>query len=389
MKYDKVITFLISLYCLLLPFEEILAFSFGSLNKIVGILIILYVIIQYRNNLYLKNSSIRLCIWIIYLVISIIWSASISWWKYFFQLYFVQSVFFCTILFIPKGKVNIKLIKHSIILAGFIAASILIFLPNTSVLTDEGRRTIVLFGNTFDPNLLAAILIISIYVSLSVLYGIKLFSQRILIFIVVGIIATGLLLTGSRGALIAFVVSFIMYLFFKTKDRNQRRKSILIFIASIGVLFILLSVLPENLISSRYSINNILGLNEYTAGAHNRYTIWQHSLELFISKPILGYGCGNFFPALGTVYREAASHNMYILLLVEGGLVGFLLFFSFMFRIFKELMIEKNIDHIIILIAMLILALSLDSITYKYFWFVLIYFQIDYDEKCISDDNDK
>ena len=56
-----------------------------------------------------------------------------------------------------------------------------------------------------------------------------------------------------------------------------------------------------------------------------------------MKSPIIGYGSGNFFSAIATVYKECASHNMYILLLVEEGLVGLLIFGCGLFGIFKQL----------------------------------------------------
>ena len=48
-RKDFFLNFLLQLYCILLPFEEALAGSFGSVVKLVGVLIIGYILIVYRK----------------------------------------------------------------------------------------------------------------------------------------------------------------------------------------------------------------------------------------------------------------------------------------------------------------------------------------------------
>lgn len=136
----------------------------------------------------------------------------------------------------------------------------------------------------------------------------------------------------------------------------------------------MVAILPTDLIESRFSRETILGLNERELGSHNRYDIWLAACELFTKSPIWGFGCGNFINSIALIYsRQCAAHNMYILLLIEGGLIGFSLFAKYVYSIWKSLMRYCDYLTISLLSATLLMSLSLDALPYKFFWITLIY----------------
>lgn len=372
MKKDNIATFLLCIYCLLLPFEEAFASSIGSINRIVSIVLIIYVLIVYNKHFRIDKTYIPLVVWFFYMLISIIWSSSFDWWLYFIQKYLFLIAFVLFVDFIPVKKINIKLVKWSMIFAGIIASLLLFFLPTASSYSDEGRRTIILLGSTIDPNILASIILLGVHLSLEFFFNKQ--CRLLLTILIFGVQLLGVLYTGSRGALIAFVIgTLIEFLYRFGGERKQRGKNFRILILGATLLAGIVLILPENLTEARFSKETLLGLNELSLGSHNRYTIWQHGLELFVKKPIFGYGCGNFFSAIETVYIQCASHNLYVLLLVEGGIIGFIIFTAFIVRLLKEQISIKNFTMIGLLFTVLAMGLSLDSLIYKYFWVAVIY----------------
>ena len=141
--------------------------------------------------------------------------------------------------------------------------------------------------------------------------------------------------------------------------------------------YLALTILPEELISNRFNLNILFGQNELASHSHSRYKIWGYAIQLIVNRPFFGYGLGNFFSAIDTVYKTCASHNMYILLLVEGGISGFIAFFNPLVSLWIKTKKSKNIGNVMLLTSILILAVSLDSITYKYFWIGYLYIYLN------------
>lgn len=371
-QYNITLSVLMFLYCAALPFEEALASSLGSVLRLIGIAIIGYCILMYSRESIKPETFAFLMpflIWLFWAGFSILWSDDFSWWAYFFGIYFVQVVFLAVVLFYSE-HIDIKYIKNGLIVGAFIAATLLIFMQSDAVLTEEGRRTLIILGKEFDPNIVASIIILGLFANIDKIFC-KVRNRKIYVLLTV-YLAIGMLYTGSRGALISFVAGFAIQILLELKKQKTRSIAILMLgVCFIGVI-VALAVLPEELVLSRFSKETIFGINELKNGEHNRYTIWGYAIELIKKSPVIGYGCGNFFSAIAKVYKQTASHNMYILVMLEEGIIGF----SVLLFGIGKLLINTYKRQLYSIFAMLfsicVMALTLDSITYKYFWVAII-----------------
>ncbi len=371
-KFDIVLSTLLFLYCVALPFEEALASSFGSVLRFLGVLIIGYsvcIYCRYRIRIYTLRFLIPFALWMLLALISVLWSEDISWWIYFVQIYLFQFIFVVFVIAYNQ-RVNIKFLENGLIIGSILASSILIFFPQVSQLTRDGRRTVVVFGQNLDPNIVACIIMLGLFACLRRIFEYKtkgILSKVLIIYLVIG-----MLFTGSRGALISFVVGLAVLVFLEMRDRGSRARVLLLIIIVAITAIVAIYYIPEELLMSRFSSENLLGINEYTDGAHNRYTIWFHSLKLFVDSPVIGYGCGNFFSAIEKVYRECASHNMYVLVAVEEGLIGLCTFGIGFLCIFRGLYKRRLYTMFAMFTSICVMAMTLDTITYKYFWVSLM-----------------
>lgn len=370
----KLISLLFVIYCTLMPFEEALAFGFGSALKIVGIALIGSSLFFYMGRKPSRTIS-PLLMWLLFMLVSVLWTTSTYYWNAFVTIYAGQVALLIAMEVVDIRDFKFKWIDFGLILTGCVASYVLIKFPSTSMLTEEGRRTIMLNGTTLDPNIVAATIILGLHIATNFFLNSVTVIERIVFAGMAMFMLYGILLTGSRGALIAFVMSFGLKIFYEGRlNSTARKKSIkLILLAIIGFL-IMVSILPEELIESRFSKETILGLNEREQGSHNRYDIWLAATDLFVMSPIWGYGCGNFINSIALVYsRQCAAHNICVLLLIEGGLFGFFLFAKYVFSMWKSLMKNKEYLTVSILAATLIMSMSLDALPYKFFWITLIY----------------
>lgn len=373
----SIISFLFIVYCIFMPFEEAISFGFGSILKIVGIILIGVSILFYIKRKP-SRTVLPLFYWLLWMLFSVLWVTSSHYWNAFIIIYIGQFALLLAMEQVDIRDFNFKWIDVGLVITGCVASYVLIKFPATSMFTEEGRRTIMLNGTTIDPNIVAATIILGLHIATNYFLNSNSKITKITFGTFSMFMLYGILLTGSRGALIAFSISFLLKIYLEGRlDYKARKKSIYLILFAILAFFIMVSILPEDLIESRFSKETILGLNEREQGSHNRYDIWLAAAELFWKSPIWGFGCGNFINSISLVYsRQCAAHNAFVLLLIEGGLIGFSFFAIYIYKIWKSLMKNKEFLTLSILAATLLMSLSLDAIPYKFFWITLIYCRI-------------
>lgn len=147
------------------------------------------------------------------MLFSVFWVESYENWKYFITIYGTQILFLLSLTSVPKGIINIAEFKKSLIIGATIAASLLVFFPQDASYTEEGRRTIIMFGTIFDPNVVASIMLIGVFLSIEDIFIFK-GKKRIISLMVTSLILLGIFFTGSRGALLSFLIGFLFLLLF-------------------------------------------------------------------------------------------------------------------------------------------------------------------------------
>lgn len=218
-----------------------------------------------------------------------------------------------------------------------------IFLPDLRFLTNLGWdphyfRTASTF---FDPNFLGAYLVLTLLLIQSNLGG-CLDRQPRVFYSIFAIIYLALLTTFSRGAYLAFLVSFMMFSFLN-KSIKWAILTLLLFSVLIASFFIYqrLVALPRNI--------------DRAQSAEFRFSTWQQGWQIFSSNPIFGIGFNAYKFALKEykfaneqfLKQHGASTNDSSLLYVVAttGLVGLS---SFLFFLFSLAWINK---HNLVLLA--------------------------------------
>ena len=125
-----------------------------------------------------------------------------------------------------------------------------------------------------------------------------------------------ILLTASRGSLVATLPAFLFMLASLTQLKFHLR--VLLFVALVGTLFGLQSLVPP---SSLQRLSTT-GTSIATGDLHGRVDIWRQGITVFTQHPLFGVGSGAFRAA---TERGSAPHNSYLSVLVDVGIVGFVL----------------------------------------------------------------
>jgi len=159
-----------------------------------------------------------------------------------------------------------------------------------------------------------------------------------------------IMITGERSATLTILLTiFFIFLQYKTKFKTKFISIILL------ITFSLLMVFFNPHLKGRYInfFNHDMQKNDHLSSYEKILTTpWglhiQKSLKLFIEKPLIGHGiksfrikCDNYelFIERDEKKHRACSthpHNLIMELLSEQGIIGFILFFTFFFILFKK-----------------------------------------------------
>ncbi len=187
-------------------------------------------------------------------------------------------------------------------------------------------RVYSVFGN---PNVLANYLVLLIPFPCALFLGTKKLAAKFSYFALTAMLCLTLLLTFSRGGWLGLLVGLLVFALLK-----DRRMLILILIALLAGAAMLPEVFLQRL--------STIGSPRDTSNAY-RFRVWQESLGIIEEFPLTGVGLGHeafmrIYP-LFMLDREKSpfhTHNAYLQILVETGIIGLLVFFWLLGSYFKR-----------------------------------------------------
>jgi O-antigen ligase len=175
--------------------------------------------------------------------------------------------------------------------------------------------------------------------------------------------------TGSRGGIAAFVIGTVLY---ALPYRRSKRKMIAILGVAIAIVSIAYTVVHNQGTLSRFE-------ETYETGSTTgRSTIFAAAIEMIFEKPLLGwqplmhsYELGS---RLGVVVRD--THNLFLHLLTEGGLLGAMPFFIGLGLCVRAAWTARDSSlgllPLVWLTTILVSSMSGTNLTRKILWLVLM-----------------
>ena len=179
---------------------------------------------------------------------------------------------------------------------------------------------------------------------------------KIISLILIVIISIIIGINSSRAAFVGFLIALFVFVLFYIKNIKTLIGSGVVFAAIIGFLFF-----------SNNDFFNLLFTRFDTQGLadENRYILIEEGIRELLESGFMGIGAGDFIPTMEKIknLNNYSSHNFFLEVLVQYGLIIFVLFIGFFIRIIrKNRHNEKRYTYITTAcLFMLPLTFSIDS----------------------------
>jgi hypothetical protein len=359
-------TWLLALYLFLAPLDFLQVISGVSLPRFLIFLPLIGFILRLQSiRIYIDRYLVIPLVYVLMIIMTIFYSYDLT---VTLERTISIGLNVAIILILSTLKYNQKellTIKKAMIYSGWLTLSLMYFYSDTSLM--GGRMTVVVNGSYQDPNYLCGFLIFSI-----IFYYEGFIKKRSkMSFIKMCIFLVFVLLTGSRGGLLAIIGSVFFYTIIWIKESRYKFATVFklnfLFLSIIFFFFISLNMLPDS-VSQRYDIS----FTKNDGGA-NRFEIWNAILSSYQNLPlinqVIGTGAGTIrhFNYFGTV-----GHNIWIESLIEIGIVGTVILFIFYFmHLLKAYIMRENVVSASI-VGYLIMTMSMSLYSYKPIWNIIL-----------------
>ena len=357
---------LIIIFAFLSPLEAFLTGQAGSLLKFyaIGCIGLFSIQILLRGFIRINTpSQIILFLLLTIMFLSVFWSSQMVRGIDYIQAIGLQIVFILMTTQIDytahdKECILIGYVLGCVILGGFVLSNI------GQVATKGGRVSASTIEGVLDPNNVAAYLVAAVAVLLSYKFEKKTWSMIKLLFELILIIA--ILMTASRGAFLSLIL-FVLYDSLMQKNIRDTSKKILI-IVSVTCIIVWLT-------NKIFGDNNPISflIHRFTSDTmgSSRLFLWESALNAIIKKPLWGYGIGSsaYIVSAGNL----GSHNTYLTIWLESGIVAITLLITFYISVWKH-KLKGNFNSAVFgaLFVSLVTSFFFDAYNKKIFWLPIL-----------------
>ncbi len=265
----------------------------------------------------------------------------------YFRLYMEHFIILLIVYNLIHDEASVKFVLFSLLLY-FFMINVLTVLGSYEIITvgdiemEKGTRSSGAFG---DANQYAAFNALFIPLGIAFFLGSKSFSMKVLMLAIVSLGIFCILLTGSRGGIVALFVGINVVLISSKKQISfSYLFKIFLFWAVFALLFIsALYMLPEK---SRQGLHdNVIGRaidedvqSEYRADyTSGRTRLWKQALVIFSKSPLIGSGWRTY-----RLFVNNNTHNDYLLFLSDTGIVGFTSFLFIFYQLYISVKMMKK-----------------------------------------------
>jgi O-antigen ligase len=172
--------------------------------------------------------------------------------------------------------------------------------------------------------------------------------KRLLYITAIALMGIALILSGSRGGLVAFLAQIFFLIILTTKSKSFGQTALKI---GLGIALVAAVVAGSIFVGGESSLTRFAE----TVGSENvttdRLHIWTVTLSVIANNLPLGAGLGAFgvaytpFDSFSGLERVEQAHNDYLQVLADAGIVGLIIGGFFLFRLFRKGLINTKTEN--------------------------------------------
>lgn len=275
------------------------------------------------------------------------------------------ALVFCLGIMEEYNARELRLMQRCLLAGGWITIALMLLFSDMSL---HGRLTLLLGEKTQDQN----------YINGYFMYAFSwhccqlLLDKKKLHLIPTILILSIVLLTGSRGALVAFLLVIVVHVWFLFANSRHKLRNIVLVVLLMAVLLVMfdmvLAQMPEN-VAQRYSWDYIA-----EKGTTGRTRIWRFLLDHYsgdsIFRMLFGHGYGTTI--LVNTMDGRVAHNLYLDNLITLGIPGMLLQLMIQGSVAYILFKRRNYPLLGAYMGMIGMCMSLSLVAYKPIWNIML-----------------
>ncbi len=256
---------------------------------------------------------------------------------------FALCAFFASALICLNTAARLRRIVFLITVFGFVYAFYAIL---QSVLSPDRiygiyrPQSAIPFGSFVNRHDFAAIIEMVISIPLGLIFAGSLRSDKRLIYLVaIALMGSALLLSGSRGGLVALLAEIILLVILTSRAKGRKN---LVLKAALSAVLVLAAIGGAIFVGGDTSLTRFSDLAGSPDATSNRTQIWGVTLKVISKNLPFGAGLGAYgqayteFDTASGYERVEQAHNDYLQIVADAGIVGLIIGALFLFWFFRE-----------------------------------------------------
>lgn len=251
---------------------------------------------------------------------------------YFFS--YILLVFnFLMFLNIDFKDEEIQKMVYAYIISAFIMSAIIIIFRQRYYSNDPTRLTIKIGKNPLiDPNYLGGYMTGTMLICLDNVIDCKNKVFRVVLAISAAIIFIGIMLTGSRGAMVASIIGLLFITVLKFRKKITLKRGLIILGIAVAAGIVLINFIPGQTIQRYLNISTWLDSSN-----SRRFQLWTNALKTIKESPVFGFCIDNTATIIGGITGDyEPSHNTILEIWIQLGIMGLIALGALFGRCFKK-----------------------------------------------------
>lgn len=369
---------------------------YGGYVIVCGLTFLKLMLSGYGTSLYMPDAAKRLFLFSVYCGSSTLWAINTSGaiGESIFIFACVIMVILLTNYFIRLG--NVDMLFTTIMVMGIAMAAVVIIKEGGigafyESATLESESDVRVGGEVFNANTIG---MVCAYSSIF-LFFFAIFYKKRYCYLLMLIPAVASIASASRKSIILLVLGFLMVLYYSQKKQKNIQKYLKVLVGFFVGIIVFRYILSTDIMRSvSKRMEMFLNLFDFDGGVSTdtstskRLNMIVVGLRHFLNAPFLGSGmAGSYILNASKLHFSTYSHCDYVEHLVNGGIVGFLLYYSVFIMLIKDylLFMKKDDDPKVTLsfiMMILFLFMNIACVTYykeitTYLYFILWISQLE------------